>query len=116
MNRNAYFCDWRDKHPDYHKNKSKNSYWRLRLEAIKAYGGRCSQCGFDDVRALQFDHVGGGGEKHRKTMSIRMLMFWLKKNNYPKIFQLLCANCNFIKRFKECGYSIPCGCEGSTPV
>lgn len=89
------------------REKTKKSYWKSRIEAIKAYGDKCVCCGFSDVRALQFDHVEGGGTKHRKIVSIRMLMFWLKRNNYPKEFQLLCANCNSIKRFEECNFSIP---------
>ena len=31
----------------------------LRLQAFQALGGRCARCGFDDVRALQIDHVNG---------------------------------------------------------
>ena len=89
------------------RQKTKRQYWSLRKQAIAAYGGKCVRCGFNDIRALQFDHVNGGGEKHRKTVSVRMLLYWLKKNNYPSDFQLLCANCNFIKRFEENGYSIP---------
>jgi hypothetical protein len=98
------------------KAKLKKQYWELRRLAIKAYGGKCVRCGFSDIRALQFDHVKGGGGQHRKTVSIRMLMFWLKKNNYPDIFQLLCANCNSIKRFEDLDFSVPCECESSTPV
>jgi hypothetical protein len=99
-----------------HNEKMKQQYWDLRFAAITAYGGKCIRCGFADVRSLHIDHVNGGGHKHRKTTSTRMLLFWLKKNNYPKIFQILCANCNSIKRFEECGFSIPGSYNGSTPV
>lgn len=69
--------------------------WRKeqRMEILEKYGRQCNICGFKDVRALQIDHVNGGGRKHR-----------LKSTFYSDIlndkwgqFQLLCANCNWIK-------------------
>lgn len=89
-------------HPKIEENLT--SYWKIRREVINAYGGKCVKCGFNDIRALQLDHVDGNGTKHRKYVSVRMLMFWLKRNAFPKTFQLLCANCNSIKRFEECGF------------
>ena len=36
-----------------------NLKWRLKV--IDSLGGRCSRCGFNDVRALQIDHVNNDG-------------------------------------------------------
>jgi len=35
--------------------------------------------------------------KHGMDMSSDVLYSWLKKNNFPKGFQVLCMNCNFAK-------------------
>lgn len=92
------------------KNKSKsrkhvNSYQKkLRIRAIKALGKKCCKCGFDDERALQIDHINGGGSKDRGGKNTNI--GWARRynaiiNNETNEFQLLCANCNFIKRHEE---------------
>ena len=57
----------------------------------------CKRCGFTDIRALQIDHVYGGG--HKKTHNASMLLKQIKEN--PNDFQILCANCNWIKRVEN---------------
>src|SRR5882672_1972397 len=77
-----------------------------RIDAIKKMGGKCIRCRFKDFRALQIDHVNGDGyldnidvslgKSHgRQTSGIAFLKKVLadKKGSY----QLLCANCNWIK-------------------
>ncbi len=77
---------------------------RLRKSVLDALGGKCMRCDFDDYRALQIDHVNGGGSKERKSRGYRknfhkhVLESFLKKENK---YQLLCANCNWIKRFEN---------------
>jgi len=34
---------------------------RQRQRVIAALGGKCAKCGFSDWRALQIDHINGGG-------------------------------------------------------
>ncbi len=53
-----------------------------------------------DMRALQIDHIAGGGTKHLKEIHRSGTSFyqWLKKNNWPVGYQVLCANCNQIKK------------------
>lgn len=60
----------------------------------------CQNCGFDDIRALSIDHLNGGGRQHRKQIGGggQKTYNWLKKNNYPAGYQILCMNCQFIKR------------------
>ncbi len=62
----------------------------------------CKRCGFDDLRALSIDHVHGDGYLWRKKnthgASGTRLYQWLKRSNYPDGFQVLCMNCQFIKR------------------
>lgn len=79
------------------KNKARNNGFRLGI--IEYLGRKCAYCGFDDIRALQLDHIHGGGTKIRKGTH------YYKYNKYyfnhldeaKKIFQVLCANCNWIK-------------------
>lgn len=85
---------------------------RLKLDNIKMLGGRCSngeKCGWHNedgtrgctnVHALQFDHRHGGGSEARRTGRDGLAGLYYIKNN-PKLFQLLCANCNWIKRHKN---------------
>ena len=73
----------------------------LRKSVIDALGGRCVRCGFADIRALQIDHINGGGSKERKELGFggnfhkNVLRSFLANENK---YQLLCANCNWIKR------------------
>ena len=75
----------------------------LRKVSLETLGGKCVQCGFTDFRALQIDHINGNGTKDRKTLrGARFLTnvvrsFLNKENKY----QLLCANCNWIKRYEN---------------
>jgi len=88
------------KHPERHR-KSINEYRRKqRLAAIAILGGVCKKCGFSDVRALQIDHINGGGVKELKKVNgtehtKKVIRSVLNKENK---YQLLCANCNWIKR------------------
>jgi hypothetical protein len=90
------------------KYKKKESYkiyqrlycktWRSKLkqEVISHYGGECECCGENELIFLCIDHIHGGGLKHRREIQIGGNSFyvWLKKNNYPKGFRVLCWNCN----------------------
>lgn len=60
----------------------------------------CAVCGFSDTRALSIDHINGGGGEHRRLTTKAGIDFyqWLIKNNYPPGYQVLCLNCNWIKR------------------
>lgn len=76
---------------------------KRKIDVLKAYSKdpfkpACVKCGFDDYRALQIDHINGNGAKHRRELGTNYLYTWLRKNGYPEGFQVLCANCNWIKR------------------
>ena len=95
--------------------KGEKAYQRHRAkrDAIISYlGGRCSNpdCawvnpdgtpGCVDSRCLQIDHVRGDGAERRKTgveRSKASLYNAVLKTTPGEIYQLLCANCNWIKR------------------
>lgn len=44
------------------------SYQKRRTQVLRALGGKCVQCGFCDPRALQIDHVDGGGHIERRKL------------------------------------------------
>lgn len=72
---------------------------KMRVRAIEKLGGQCVKCGYLDVRALQIDHINGGGGKDRRDWSspYRFYRSIAEGENLEK-YQVLCANCNVIKR------------------
>lgn len=83
---------------DYIRTKHNES----RIKVLQFLGGECCKCGFDDFRALQIDHVLGDRKKDcitsGKTYHKRVMeSFELGENRY----QLLCANCNWIKKHER---------------
>jgi len=110
----AYYSANREKQKEYRREhkveyraKSRKSYQKIKAEVISFYSkgnNICAYCGFTDMRALTIDHIGGGGNAHRKQikrLSGGTFYCWLKRNNYPGGYQVLCANCQFIKRIVE---------------
>lgn len=80
---------------------------RLKIEVLTHYCGglpKC-KCGYEDIRALSIDHTNGGGGRHRKELKEiyghTKIYQWLKNNGYPLGFQVLCMNCQFIKRIEN---------------
>lgn len=77
-------------------------YQKLRRLVLKKLGDKCCLCGFNDWRALQIDHVNGGGSKEKKEVTGNYYRFVLKEiEKHPNKYQLLCANCNWIKRYEK---------------
>jgi hypothetical protein len=71
---------------------------KLRQEVIVHYGGRCICCGETNLAFLVIDHKDGGGNKHRKQIGGgTQTTAWIKRNGFPDMFQILCANCNSAK-------------------
>lgn len=78
---------------------NKKSRQKRRLNVLKAYSGEipsCACCGESYLEFLTIDHMNGGGKTHRKTLGDggQTLYSWLKNNNYPPGFRVLCYNCN----------------------
>ena len=92
----------------YHRRK-KDVSLRLRDQRISTkksiidfYGGSCIRCGFTDWRALQIDHINGGGHKELEIRSSNQIYKMIINGKLRKgDYQLLCANCNWIKRFES---------------
>lgn len=82
---------------------------RVRMEALREYCGgeprcQCELCPLNTTGVhldfLTFDHIGGGGNEHRKQIGASSTKFvlWLRDNNYPDSIRVLCMNCNWASR------------------
>ena len=72
-----------------------------RSELVKKLGGKCTRCGFDDIRALQIDHKLGDGAEDRSRFKNIQYMYSHYLENFNEAqhrLQILCANCNWIKK------------------
>lgn len=75
----------------------------LKELVFDAYGGPvCACCGETEVKFLTIDHINGDGADHRRQMKeehgyVVEIYRWLKNNNFPRGFQVLCWNCNCSK-------------------
>jgi hypothetical protein len=110
--------NWLVSHPEqvkeydkkYLSNRALNNQRRrqkLRHEVIQKMGGKCSSpncrwvnddgsTGCTDERLLQIDHVNGGGYRERKELHVEAYLKKVLNNSFG--YQLLCSNCNWLKR------------------
>jgi hypothetical protein len=84
---------------------------RMKQEVFSHYSCgeiSCCKCGYNDIRALSLDHINGGGTKHRKELGKVGTEFyrWLKESEFPTGYQVMCMNCQFIKKVEEMEQSI----------
>ena len=72
---------------------------QAKQEVLDAYGNKCACCGETNWFFLTIDHVNNDGAEHRKTVKPGTQFYiWLKKNNFPPEFRILCWNCNCGRR------------------
>lgn len=79
--------------------------YELRLEMVKAYGGKCQcpgGCLVTEPKFLCPDHIDNTGYKHRKEVGGAGVQVWkdLQRRGWPKQnIRLLCYNCNMTRNF-----------------
>lgn len=100
----AYSRAYRKENPQRHKEIMRRSTLKLRIEVLSTYSkGKpvCVCCLEETIEFLAVDHINGGGHQHTTKIKRRGTGFyqWLKKNNYPEGYQILCHNCNMAKGF-----------------
>lgn len=98
---NEYSNNWLKTHKIHRSYYNTKRSVKLRFKLMDVLGGRrCIRCGFSDWRALQIDHINGGGSKESKQMSYqKRRKFYIDNPELAKQkLQVLCANCNWIKR------------------
>lgn len=86
--------------PEGEQNAHRDWCRRRRAKVIAALGGKCARCGFDDPRALQIDHINGGGRRDENTRGLNSFYNDVLVSVGTK-YQCLCANCNAIKRVEN---------------
>ena len=74
---------------------------KMRGMAIDALGGCCIECGIDDYRVLEFDHVRpiqwvtNGKVKMNGQQNTNAINAMVKAGDDPSsVYQLMCANCH----------------------
>lgn len=96
---------YRRRHPDVSRARvaKYHTKYRVRLrEAVIAYlGGRCIRCGYADTRALEIDHVSGDGRSDPLRRDAKGFHRAILAGRRDGRVQLLCANCNRLKRWEE---------------
>jgi hypothetical protein len=94
---------WRHNNKELASQKEKERHHRIKIEVITHYSPelKCIKCGYSDIRALTIDHINGGGQRHREQLSFNHFYSWLKSQNYPEGYQVLCMNCQFVKRVEN---------------
>lgn len=99
----AYYQEHKERMKAYGRRYHQEHSKQTKIEVLTYYGDgklACIWCGFDNVLALSIDHIDGSGKQHRREMGLVGNRFyrWLKQQSYPKGYQTLCMNCQFIKR------------------
>ena len=65
----------------------------------------CLKCGMDDIRTLQIDHINAGGNSDVRSFASRATYYShilsLSPIEVKEKYQILCANCNWIKRYEN---------------
>jgi hypothetical protein len=118
--------EWDKKNKDYIKNYSRERYkstyvfkkdkiliyarnknYNNRLEVIYWYSDglmKCNVCGETNYEFLAIDHINNDGYKHRrdelKKYSNNIINYCII-NKFPEGYQILCHNCNQIKRIEN---------------
>jgi hypothetical protein len=90
-----------------HRDMVRTCLRRLKLEVVSHYCGgdircQCAGCPIRHIDLLTVDHVRGDGYRHRtqtnKKLNGQHIYYWLRTNNFPTGFQILCGACNIAKR------------------
>lgn len=100
-----YFRAYRAKNNARTNTISRDSRKNTKIKTFEQYGGcYCCWCNEDDLTVLTLDHIDNNGAKQRKLLQINggvTFYNWLKKNNYPPGYQVLCHNCNMAKQYNN---------------
>jgi len=95
-----------------YRTKNKERLSQKRDELVKqrkelmfsVLGKFCSRCNFSDERALQIDHINGfDRNKERRIYNMKQyyLVVYNSVVNNENKYQILCANCNWIKKHEN---------------
>jgi adenine-specific DNA methylase len=99
----------KDKNRDYQKewarkNRVKSYDYRreLRKRAINKLGGKCVNCGCNDYKALEINHInGGGGKEHKEHHNEAKQVYLDIINGKRQDLDLRCKVCNALHYLVE---------------
>jgi hypothetical protein len=98
-------AEYHAEHPDLYRRASRKSMYYLtsgrREQVYSLLNPICVTCGFSDRRALQIDHINGNGKSDRKRYTSQSLYLKHILEVKGEGYQILCANCNWIKRHEN---------------
>jgi hypothetical protein len=98
---------WHEENTEKVKECQKKRREKMKFEVLAHYSNgvpECACCGESHIEFLTIDHINGRGAEHRREIFKRYdnkrlggyaFYSWLKKNNYPDGYRVLCFNCNF---------------------
>lgn len=89
---------YRTENPEKYAAQSRKAKAREREILFEMYGHICAVCGFGDKRALTLDHKLNNGSEERNKYGERGVYRKAKSVYSPDEYQILCMNCQFIKR------------------
>lgn len=86
------------------RQSSKAQTWnqKIRQKVLELLGNKCVKCGFSDYRALQIDHINGDSPDDGTVTGssyYKRVIASIEKEELK--YQLLCSNCNWIKRYEK---------------
>ena len=87
--------------PEKYRAQSVAAKARERGRLFEMYGHSCVRCGFSDKRALTLDHIKNNGNTERAELGERGVYRKAKAAYQPDDYQILCMNCQFIKRTED---------------
>lgn len=91
----------RNENPEKYAAQSRKAKAKEREQLYDLYGHVCAMCGFSDKRALSLDHRMNNGNYERKLLGERGVYRKAKSVFLPDEYQILCMNCQFIKRVED---------------
>lgn len=97
----------RKKYPEKYLLAASAQRERLKARVFLLYGNCCNKCGFRDSRALQLDHKirpAGSTDTSAHLHAMPLIRAILSGKENWLNYQLLCANCNWIKRSTNSEY------------
>lgn len=90
-----------EKRSEAQKERDTARYWALRARVFDLVGRICARCGFSDERALQIDHLNGGGRAEIRSFTSAEAYYRAILDRAGAGYQTLCANCDSIKRVEN---------------
>ncbi len=69
--------------------------WKLKLQVINAYGGKCSCCPENEPKFLTIEHINKDGKAHRAAVG--NVYIDIRNRGFPPEYTIHCFNCNIAK-------------------